>query len=286
MDEELATATDPAQIKGPADEWTIVTVTYDSVHHLSLRWKTLTQSGATWIVVDNNSRDGSAERAAELGAKVIRLTRNEGFASANNVGLQLAESIYVGFVNPDVHVNADNLVILAQACDSIGGIVAPQLLNSDGSLQPNGRGLPFLVDKLAHRHVRLPGSNLSEYLPDTSSLGARTLVPWVLGAAVCARRSDFERISGWDQRYFLYYEDHSLGLRAWEAGIPVAVEPSVKWEHEWQRETKGVRFTPWKREVASAARFYRRYPLLLLPWRSPMRRRFESWQTSLSIRQG
>ena len=174
------------------------------------------------------------------------------------------------FVNPDVRVGCPaDLNRLARISRSNGSLIAPQLINPDGSEQPNARGLPFLVDKMANRGVRLPGSRLDDYA--ATGLVRPTYAAWVIGAAVGGRGQAFREIGGWDEQYFVYYEDHDLGLRAWRAGMPLVVDPAVRWTHEWQRATKRLRFSPWKHEFASMRRFYAKYPELVS--RSRLRRR-------------
>ncbi|TPV52598.1 glycosyltransferase [Pseudarthrobacter phenanthrenivorans] len=243
--------------------WTLITVTYNNIEELRTWWAGTELGGARWIVVDNASTDGGPELAEELGAEVIRLGENLGFSRANNIGLQAVRSRYVAFVNPDVRVDATSFGVLERIITESDAVVCPQLKNPDGSIQPNGRGLPFFLDKLAHRGMKLPGSSEASYLPDTSH--GPTYVAWAMGAAVCCGSERIREAGGWDERYFLYYEDHAFGLDAWARGQEVIVVPNVHWVHAWKRETKGFRIQPWIREIASASRFYGRYPELLFP---------------------
>lgn len=252
-------------------EWTIVTVTHNSAGQLRERWQGRDFSGVRWVVVDNASRDDSVTVARALGADVIELPRNVGFARANNRGLGASTTEWVAFVNPDVEVVFDSLDGLARLARRHGALVAPQLTNADGSFQPNGRGFPFLVDKLSNRGIALPGARLSRYTPDTSP--GPTYVAWSIGAAIGGLRSTFDALGGWDERYFLYYEDHDLGLRAWRAGHRVIVDPGARWIHDWQRETSRFVFAAWRREIASAVRFFTTYPEFLVPSRRGARRR-------------
>lgn len=260
------------------EDWTLATVTYNNSAELDEWWSGNDLQGARWIVVDNNSSDGSADIASALGADVIRLSENVGFSKANNVALTRAQSKYIAFVNPDVRVKASTLEEIGNVIREKHAVVCPQLINPDGTTQPNGRGLPFLVDKMAHRGVNLPGSSLTDYLPDTSS--GPTYVAWAMGAAVCAEVQWLRSLGGWDERYFLYYEDHAFGLRAWEHGRPVILLPSVQWTHSWKRATNRAKLMPWLREFASAGRFYSQYPGLLIPPASGRRRQWKGQRYS------
>ncbi|MEE3919911.1 glycosyltransferase [Micromonospora sp. BRA006-A] len=71
---------------------------------------------------------------------MIRLPENVGFSRANNVALREATGRYVLFANPDLEVRPDDLDALARHLDTHGGLVAPQLLGTDGTAQANGRG--------------------------------------------------------------------------------------------------------------------------------------------------
>jgi GT2 family glycosyltransferase len=216
-----------------------------------------------WIVVDNGSNDDTVEVARLLGAEVLELRENRGFSAANNIGLRLATSDFVCFVNPDVTIDVDSLDRLAHACQSTGGLVAPQLLNTDGSTQANGRGFPLLADKVTHR-LRPDASRISAAYHRVAAPGRLLQACWLMGAAVAARRDVFTSLGGWDEWFFLYHEDSDLCLRAWRAGVPVAVAGDIRWTHGWARETATLNWTPWRRELMSMLKFYSRYPEFLL----------------------
>jgi N-acetylglucosaminyl-diphospho-decaprenol L-rhamnosyltransferase len=167
------------------------------------------------------------------------------------------------FVNPDVEVRHETLDHMSILADKYGALVAPELTDADGRRQANGRGFPFLVDKFANRGLVFPGARPSLYTPETGE--GPIYVAWTIGAAIGGRRRTFEALGGWDERYFLYYEDHDLGLRAWQAGHSVIVDPLARWIHGWQRETTRLAVGPWRREIASACRFFATYPVFVLP---------------------
>ena len=248
---------------GDSSSWTLVTVTHNSARHLVDNWGDADIGAARWLVIDNASTDDSVRTARDLGAEVLQLPANIGFSAANNRALAEVRTAWTMFVNPDVRVPAaTDLGRLAAASTTNGGaIVAPQLLNSDGTEQANARGLPFLLDKIAHRILKRRSDSTGRYT--RAGLTSTTYVAWVMGAAVGGPTEGFRSMGGWDERFFLYYEDHDLGLRAWRSGRPVVVVPTVRWPHEWQRETVRLSYTPWAHELRSMRTFYRLYPSLL-----------------------
>ena len=252
------------------DDWTLISVSFNSSEQLRSSWSDTNTGSARWLVVDNASTDDSVAVAERLGAEVVPLTRNVGFGRANNRALAAVDTPWTMFVNPDVRVRCPaDLNRLATVSRLNGSLIAPQLVNPDGSVQPNARGLPFLVDKIANRGVRLPGARLDDYA--ATNLVHPTYAAWAIGAAVGGPTEAFREIGGWDEQFFVYYEDHDLGLRAWRAGIPLVIDPAVRWAHEWQRATQRLRFAPWMHELASMRRFYTKYPELMS--RSRLRRR-------------
>lgn len=250
-------------------EWTLITVTYNSVAQLTANWTSTDLGRARWLVVDNRSTDESIATARALGAEVMALPANVGFSAANNRGLSEVDTPWTMFVNPDVSLAspADLNRLAAVSRHNKGALVAPQLLNPDGSEQSNARGLPFLTDKVANRAVGHRGSPVGQYAK--TGFAQPTYAAWVMGAAVGGPTETFRSLGGWDERYFIYYEDHDLGLRMWDSGGAVVVDPEVRWTHEWQRATSRLAYTPWLHELRSMRSFYRAHPQFL------SKRRFE-----------
>lgn len=249
--------------------WSLITVTFNSSAALRTFWST-PPKGVEWIVVDNNSSDDTVATAKALGASVIELPENIGFGAANNVGFAAAEADLIGFINPDVTVDYDTLPHLGSIARESECLVAPQLLNADGTLQPNGRGFPLVINKLRNRTGGL--EKLRDQYLLYAAPGQRREVCWLIGAVVIGQRQIFEKIGRWDERFFIYYEDSDICLRAWRDGIPSVLDGDANWVHGWARETTGFKWAPWKREIASMTKFYSRYPVLVLGNRLAARR--------------
>jgi GT2 family glycosyltransferase len=237
----------------------VLTVTYNSAEFLRECWG----GGAKpfeWVVVDNRSSDSSAQVAEELDARVVRLEKNVGFATANNVAVRHSTSPYLLFANPDLVLEPGGLAALQAHLDAYGGLVAPQLIFPTGELQPNGRGLPYVTARLGNRHV-WPFSRLHSAYRVLVRPGEARWVSWLSGAALAMRRSDFEAIGGWNERFFLYYEDIELGLRSWAHGLPVAVLGDVRWVHYWRRANNSLRWSrAHNQELRAATTFYGMHP--------------------------
>lgn len=244
-------------------KWDIITVSFNNSKQLKRNWNWMLDVGVSdsinWIVVDNNSKDDSIEIARELGATVIALSSNVGFSKANNIAFKKSNGEFVLFANPDLRVEANDLPKLATTIEKFPGICSPQLVNEDGSWQKNGRGLPFLSAKLAHRGVPLLGmlKGSKQYLPEIR-VDKVYDVEWLMGASIACSRKVFSSIGLWDESFFIYYEDHELGLRSRKKGFSVKVDSRFSWKHEWARETKGFNCAAWKHEIKSAFEFYRR----------------------------
>ena len=246
-----------------ARRWSVITVTYNSLRHLETHWAAEPRTrDFDWIVVDNGSTDGSFEFAKESATLALESGGNFGFAKANNIGLAEADSDYVAFANPDVTIPGRGWQeMMEHAIQTTNGLVAPQLLNANGSEQANSRGLPLLSAKIRNRLK--PDSRKGR---DYARTGFQepTYCAWVMGAALAGRTSSFRELGGWDESYFLYYEDHEIGLRAWRNGIPVVLEPRVRWIHDWQRATTTPNVGAWRVEFQSMRKFYSAHPEFLV----------------------
>jgi N-acetylglucosaminyl-diphospho-decaprenol L-rhamnosyltransferase len=171
------------------------------------------------IVVDNNSSDGSAEAVRQNFpyVKVIDNKFNSGFSAGNNQGIALAKGKYIFLLNPDTEVVGDALHDLERYLDNhpACSLVAPQLLNSDGSIQvsawKNHRVSTLIVETFyLHKFI-----NTINYPPDCFE---REFEPLSLsGAALFFRKSLTEEIGMLDEQLF-WMEDIDFCFRARQRG--------------------------------------------------------------------
>jgi N-acetylglucosaminyl-diphospho-decaprenol L-rhamnosyltransferase len=211
-----------------------VVVNYNARDHLVECVRSLRAEGVDEIVaVDNASHDGSEQalNASDPGVAFFQAGRNLGFGAAANRGVRASSGDFVAIMNPDVVVEPGCLKALVDALERDPGlaIVAPRVVNRDGSVYPSARAFPSLVDAAGHAflHFVAPHNRFSRRykLLDWDRATSRD-VDWVSGTFLLARRSAFDTLGGFDEAYFMYVEDVDLCWRCWRRGWRVAYEPS------------------------------------------------------------
>ena len=189
---------------------------------------------ATWeaIVIDNASQDDSAAMVAERFPDVtlIRNAANAGFGRANNQGIALARGRYVLFLNSDTVTPPAALARLVGFMDAHpeAGACGPRLLLPDGHPQPYAFGgdprPAYLIRRGWRRLVR------DRALHDWAA-GETQAVDWVSGACLLVRREALQQVGGFDEAFFMYFEDNDLCLRLRKAGWQVVYCPQVSITH-------------------------------------------------------
>jgi GT2 family glycosyltransferase len=168
------------------------------------------------ILVDNCSDDGSSEMIQTNFPDVILVQQkiNEGFGRANNAGAAAAKGEYLFLVNNDTIFKQDILSPLKEFMDihPSAGIAAPMLLNPDGTFQLSYGKYPSILNELRTKRDTALLKTIPEHREPQK-------VDWVSFAAAIIRRSVFTSIHGFDERYFMYFEDADFCRRAVRAGF-------------------------------------------------------------------
>lgn len=178
---------------------------------------------ASVIVVDNGSSDASADVLETIaGCKVVRLDRNEGFGFACNRGAELGSAPHLLFLNPDAALFPTTLSGLSDflgRSDPTLGVVGIALLDEDGAVHRVCSRFPSV------RQTILESFGLSRVFP---SLGAMMRewdhttsreVDQVIGAFFCVSRRLFTQLGGFDERFFVYFEEVDFAKRARDCGF-------------------------------------------------------------------
>lgn len=189
------------------------------------------------IVVDNNSTDGSVEciRREFPDVKLIPSTENRGFGAGSNKGAGVALGEFLFFLNPDTMLSEDTPCLLGAIMEFNSDIAAcgPKLVDDDRTFQLSFGPDPSLVKewKLRRMHRRLQKRNPSVQAELESRYSAMREVDWVTGAALMIRRDVFQKVGGFDETFFMYFEDADLCRRVRKLGLKVLYVPSTKVVH-------------------------------------------------------
>ena len=194
------------------------------------------------IVVDNDSKDGSAEAIEKRFPKVklIKNKENVGFARGNNQAMKLAKGEKILLLNSDAFVFPDTIAALAKHPAEVLGC---KLLNGDGSIQPSWGYFPTLprVAMLMSFVDNLPVIRKfvdSIHVRDLSRYEKEQQVDWVTGALVMLKREVWEKAGGIDEKYFMYGEEMEWMYRIKKAGFNVTYFPGARAEHLQGSSTK------------------------------------------------
>lgn len=209
----------------------LVFVNYHSFWHLSCALESLLGKETNFgqyevIIVNNDSQEQLAlEQLSRLYQRVkIFPSRNLGFGAGSNKGASIARGAILGFINPDVSWHTPVLAQIAehfaQNRDDILGLA---LLDEKG--EPTNYGEESLPSLL-----QLFESNLFPKFMKRKSI-TRPLM-WVSGGALFLKRSTFEKIEGFDENFFLYFEDVDFCVRAKKNNFHVRCLPQLSIVHK------------------------------------------------------
>jgi len=165
------------------------------------------------IVVDNNSTDGSIELVTKNYPSIIllKLNSNKGFAEPNNIGAKIANGKYLLFLNNDTIATPSFISEMVQVIENDKKIAICQslLLKPDASVDSSG-------DFIDHLGVVYNSTKKTDEIREISS--AR-------GASMLIRKNIFDILEGFDEKFYVSFEDVDLGWRTWMIGYKVILTP-------------------------------------------------------------
>jgi GT2 family glycosyltransferase len=153
-------------------------------------------------------------------------------------------------LNPDIELNQDPFQILLKAINAASAaVVAPLIKAPDGRVEDSMRCFPTLRSLVAKA---LGGPDGRYAVTD----GEKDFCPeWVGGMFMLFRSRDYARLQGFDERFFLYYEDVDICVRAWKQGMKVLACPRVSVVHDARRDSRrSLRHLRW--HLTSMTRYF------------------------------
>lgn len=211
----------------------VITVSFNNEDFIERSIKSVLKflpDNCEYIILDNGSEDDSYRRIKQYPkVKLIKSDTNLGFSKGNNKAVKEAGGEYLFFLNPDTEINEDVFTPLLNFYESHSatGLVAPKLIMTDGKIQPSVKKLPTIWGAFKEYVLGIKNS-YGEYVPE----GDEPIeVEAVYGAAFLIKRELFEKLNGFDERYFMYYEDSDLCRRVRKLGKKIFYLPRVNLLH-------------------------------------------------------
>lgn len=220
----------------------IITVNYRNFEALKACWKSLQAQDFQdfeWIIIDNNSPKDEGRSVAEYFENVsnifvITLNENIGFGAASDEGVLFAKGEILVLMNPDIEVTDGCFSALKETLESKKniGIVVPKLLGANKKYQGNGRTFPTILELFGRRLVL---NNTQDEIQEKNMFP----IDWAQGSFLMMSKKFFEKLGGFDNRFFLFMEDTDLCRRCWELEKSVILNPKATAIHGAQRLSGG-----------------------------------------------
>ncbi|MDY3677699.1 MAG: glycosyltransferase family 2 protein [Actinomyces urogenitalis] len=263
----------------------IVTVAYNPGNELERFLDSVpaaTSRDVSIVIADNGTEHERVRAAAARhGAHVVGDGTNLGYGRGANLAASGLTEDWVVVANPDIVWRPGSLdaLIDASLADPTAGCLGPRLLGSDGSVYPSGRALPTLVKGTGHALLTRvwPSNPFSAAYHDQTRSDQLREVGWLSGACLLLPRTVWLRLGGFDEAYFMFFEDVDLGARVSQAGWRNVQVPSAVVVHEQGASWKARPERMIRAHHASARHYLD--GVYDAPWQAPLR-----WAVNAGLR--
>jgi len=187
------------------------------------------------FVVDNASKDGSAQMVKEKFPQIniIASDENLGFAKANNLAIAKATGDYILILNPDTELFADTLQksVEFMSQNPNCGIMGCKMLYGDKTFQPSVRKFPtfwpifLMLIKAPKIFKRI--KSIDEYMATDFDYSKMQEADQVMGAYMFVKKEVIDKIGAFDERFFNWFEEVDFCLRAKKAGFKIIYDPKT-----------------------------------------------------------
>jgi len=181
--------------------------------------------------------------------RIVENSISKGFAANQNAAFLLSRGGFYCVLNPDIRIAADPFPeLLKRFEDHSVGVAAPLIRNPAGAIEDSARRFPTPASIL--RKALFYRTEVDYPIKD------ETIYPdWVAGMFMVFRRDVFAALGGFDERYFLYYEDVNLCARLMLTGKRIALCPSAFAVHDARRQSlSNLRYLRW--HLSSMMRYF------------------------------
>ncbi|WP_313557582.1 glycosyltransferase family 2 protein [Miniimonas arenae] len=233
-------STDPAATGSAPPDVRVVTVFFDSREALpafleSVRTASTRQLEV--VVVDNASRVPLRHDELPDGVRLVRAPSNLGYGGGANLGLADARGEWVVVANPDVVWEPGSLdTVLAHAAAwPRAGAFGPTVLEPDGSAYPSARRFPSIATGVGHALLsRVWPTNpwTRAYRQEGGDPTTDRATDWLSGSCLILRREALADVGGFDEDYFMFFEDVDLGSRLAARGWSSVYVPAARIRHD------------------------------------------------------
>jgi N-acetylglucosaminyl-diphospho-decaprenol L-rhamnosyltransferase len=225
----------------------------DMVHHLlkDIQYFCLDRNPEVIVTINVEEEIPFKEEDFEFKIRIVKNEYPRGFGTNHNQAFKLSSSDFFCIVNPDVRLIQDPFQLLTPlVADRQIGVIAPVIINSEQKVEDSARRLPTPV-RLIKRVLTPKEEGKLDY-----PVSDKALYPdWLAGIFMVFPSKIFESMNGFDDRYFLYFEDVDFCCRLRLAGYKVVLEPTVKVIHEARRDShRHLNYLYW--HTLSGIRFF------------------------------
>ena len=224
---------------------TVSIVTYNSANEISKVLNSLLEANVSNLeifVVDNASTDNTAQIVSKHfpQIKLVCSQNNIGFGRGHNLVLDQIDSDYHIFINPDITIEKGEIEKMVSYMEANPDtvILTPRVFNIDGTEQFLPKRSPkfkYLFGGRLEKKLKVARRWRSEYTMREESINQPIQIDFCTGCFMFCRTNTLKTVGGFDQRYFLYFEDADLTRKMQKTGRTMFV-PYVHVTHEWKRE--------------------------------------------------
>ena len=234
---------------------TISIVTYNSANEINILMDSIKKSESfeklTVFVVDNHSSDNTIEviKNNYSWVRLIESDENLGFGKAHNLIIRNLKSKYHIIVNPDIDIPNGAIEKAVEFMEKNNDIVVmtPYVLNIDGTQQflpKKNPSMKYMIGGFFEKYSKHCRNLRDEYTLKNEKICEPIDVEFCTGAFMFTRTDALKKVGGFDERYFLHFEDADLTRELRKVGRAV-YNPDIKVIHKWHRDNKKINKSFW-----------------------------------------